>query len=182
MSATIAHGHHLDLAIDLALAAGHATLRYYQGAVTFELKADGSPLTLADRAAHAAIVEGLSKHTPGIPILSEESSPSELGGRRSWTRYWLVDPLDGTKEFLKKSGEFTINIALVEKGEPVLGVVHLPVPDVTYFAGRHTGAYVRRGNMPVRPIQTRSLPADEVVVLASRDHAGPELEGILSKI
>jgi 3'(2'), 5'-bisphosphate nucleotidase len=174
--------HFVDVAIDLAIAAGRAALRHYEGNVAFASKADGSPLTRADCESHKTIARGLSSLTPEIPLLSEESSPSEVHSRRSWTRFWLVDPLDGTKEFLKKTGEFTVNIALVEEGEPVLGVLHLPVTGVTYFASKTGGAHVLRGGGPARLITARPLVPHEVVVLASRDHAGPELEAILARV
>jgi 3'(2'), 5'-bisphosphate nucleotidase len=171
----------LDVAVDLAVAAGRAVLDHY--AVTaFERKEDGSPLTLADRAAHRTIQEGLSRATPEIPLLSEESPPEEIARRREWTRFWLVDPLDGTKEFLKKSGEFTVNIALIEGGEPLLGVVHVPVSGLTYFAEKGRGAFVKAGDAAPRPIRTRALAAEETLVLASRDHGGPALEAILARV
>jgi 3'(2'), 5'-bisphosphate nucleotidase len=175
----------LETAIDLAVDAGRVVLRHYwdtvnRALVEVERKADGSPLTLADRDAHRTIAEGLARRAPGIPLLSEESAPDEVAGRRGWARFWLVDPLDGTKEFLKKSGEFTVNVALITDGAPALGVVHWPVGDTTYFASRE-GAFVRRGGS-TRPIHARPLPAGEVVVVASRDHGGPELEALLARI
>jgi 3'(2'), 5'-bisphosphate nucleotidase len=170
----------LDVALEVALAAGEAALQN-RGAPA-EGKADGSPVTAADRAAHAAIVEGLARLTPGIPVLSEESPPEQVADRRSWERFWLVDPLDGTKEFLKRSGEFTVNVALVLGDEPVLGVVHVPEQDVTYSARLGGGARVRRGSEPPAAIRVRALAPGEVVVLASRDHAGPELEALLARV
>jgi 3'(2'), 5'-bisphosphate nucleotidase len=172
----------LDTAIQLALAAGRVVLRHYESReIEVELKSDGSPLTLADRDAHRTIARGLAQATPEIPLLSEESSAGDIESRRSWPRFWLVDPLDGTKEFLKRSGEFTINLALVEGTAPVLGVVHLPVDDVTYFASREGPARVRRGGAAARSIRTRPL-AQAPVVLASHDHAGPELDAILGRV
>lgn len=182
MGAMVQHADLLDAAIDLALAAGRAALRHYEGSIAFTNKADGSPLTAADTAAHETIAEALGRLTPDIPMLSEESAPSQVAERRTWTRFWLVDPLDGTKEFLKKSGEFTVNIALIEGAEPVLGIVHLPVTKVTYFASKTGGAAMSRGREAVHPIAVRSLPADGAVVLASRDHAGVELDAILARV
>lgn len=170
----------LDAALEVALAAGAAALRH-QGAPA-EDKPDGSPVTAADRAAHAAIVEGLGRLTPELPVLSEESLPEHVAGRRSWPRFWLVDPLDGTKEFLKRSGEFTVNVALVAGSEPVLGVVHVPAQDVTYSARLGDGAQVRRGSQPPVAIRVRALAPGTVLVLASRDHGGPELEAILARV
>src|ERR1700722_19636083 len=105
------------------------------------LKDDRSPLTLADRAAHHRIVERLVALDAGIPILSEESDGIPYETRARYERYWLVDPLDGTKEFIKRNGEFTVNIALIEDGHPTLGVVHAPVLARTYWASRGEGAY-----------------------------------------
>jgi 3'(2'), 5'-bisphosphate nucleotidase len=167
----------LEVAVELAREGGRAALAHYEGTVEVELKADGSPLTRADRASHDAIARGLAPL--GIPLLSEESAPADVARRRTWRRLWLVDPLDGTKEFLKKSGEFTVNIALIDDGAAVLGVVHLPVRDVTYFAGPD-GAHVRRDG-EVRPIRARPL-GSEVVVLASRDHGGAELDALLARV
>jgi 3'(2'), 5'-bisphosphate nucleotidase len=182
MKTSHGHPHWLDAAIELAIAGGRAALRHYEGSIAFTSKADGSPLTLADQASHETISKGLARLAPEIPFLSEESPATEVAGRRSWTRFWLIDPLDGTKEFLKKSGEFTVNIALVEGGEPVLGVVRLPVAGVTYFATKKGGAHLARDREPAHPIRVRPLPTDEVVVLASRDHAGSELEAILARV
>ena len=112
---------------DVAREAGRATLQFYGGTVAVERKGDDSPLTAADKAAHTLILEALRKLTPGVPVLSEESSEMEVAERRKWDTFWLVDPLDGTKEFIKGTGEFTVNIALVSGSEPVLGVVHVPV-------------------------------------------------------
>ncbi|HZU96853.1 MAG TPA: 3'(2'),5'-bisphosphate nucleotidase CysQ [Planctomycetota bacterium] len=170
----------LEVAFTLALEAGRAALRFYDGPVSVEHKSDGSPLTLADKAAHEAIASGLARATPGIPLLSEESPPESIASRRSWERFWLVDPLDGTKEFLKRSGEFTVNVALVERGAPVLGVVHVPVLGVTYTGANRAAHVHSRGAK--RPIRSRALPASEVVVLASRDHAGPELDAMLARV
>jgi 3'(2'), 5'-bisphosphate nucleotidase len=170
----------LEVAFALALEAGRAALRFYAGPIDVERKSDGSPLTLADKAAHEAIASGLARETPGIPLLSEESSPESVAARRSWERFWLVDPLDGTKEFLKRSGEFTVNVALIERGAPVLGVLHVPVLGVTY-TGASGAAHVHSGGAK-RPIRSRPLPAREVVVLASRDHAGPELDPMLARV
>ena len=170
----------LAVAEALAVEAGKAALCHYDAPGPVEQKADSTPLTAADRAAHQVIAEGLSRVSPRLPLLSEESPPESVRDRRSWSRYWLVDPLDGTKEFLKRSGEFTVNIALVEDRAPVLGVVHAPVLAVTYSGGPK-GAFVRRGGAAPVPIRTRRAPGAPVV-LVSRDHAGPETEALLARI
>jgi len=166
---------------EVAAEAGRAALEHY-GSSEFERKADGSPLTLADRAAHRTIQEGLGALTPDIPVLSEESSPDETKDRRSWVRFWLVDPLDGTKEFLKKTGEFTVNIALISGHEAVLGVLHVPVPGRTYSAARGKGAFAEGPGEARRPIHVRSLREDDLVVVASKDHGGAEVDALLAKL
>lgn len=124
-----------DSVTQLAIEAGNAILRIYQRDFDIEQKADASPLTEADLAAHSVITQGLAELTPKVPVLSEESAVIPWSERRQWTRYWLVDPLDGTKEFIKKNGEFTVNIALIENGEPIWGVVHAPALNCTYEGG-----------------------------------------------
>lgn len=148
----------------------------YQGEHEVERKADDSPLTAADRAAHVVIVEGLRALAPQIPVLSEEGCAIPFEERRGWGRYWLVDPLDGTKEFIKRNGEFTVNIALVEDGQPVLGVVFAPALDVLYFAQRGTGAFRQEGAGEAVAIHVRPHRADDPWrVVASRSHLGEEV-------
>ena len=163
---------HLGI-IRIAESAGDAILDVYRredhGATR---KADDSPLTLADRAAHDVIVAGLAELDPGTPVLSEESEPVTDGERLEWGRFWLVDPLDGTKEFLKRNGEFTVNIALIEGGRPVLGVVHAPVLATTYWATLGGGAYKREGAAADRRIGVSDYRASGLRVVASRSHAG----------
>ena len=171
-------------ALDAARAGGQAILGYYGQPLTVDAKADDSPLTQADLAAHRTITARLAES--GIPVLSEESAPAEVAGRASWDRFWCVDPLDGTKEFVKgsqvppvTSGEFTVNVALVEDGAAVLGVVHVPVHDVTYWAADGQAWKQEKDGEPIR-ITTRPAPADALTVVASRDHAGAEVAAILS--
>ena len=137
----------LDEIVRIAHDAGDAILTVYRGAdFGTTLKADRSPLTLADRHAHETIAGALARLTPEIPLLSEESEEVPYATRAAWTRFWLVDPLDGTKEFLNRNDEFTVNIALIERGRPVLGVVYAPRLAVTYAAQRGTA----RGGETVR--------------------------------
>lgn len=166
----------------LARRAGNAILQVYSGTFSIEHKSDDSPLTAADMAAHRIIVEGLHALTPDIPVLSEESSNIPWATRAAWERYWLVDPLDGTREFIKRNGEFTVNIALVEDHAPVLGVVLAPVPGELYFALHGEGAFVERapGAMP-RPIKTRTAPGIPVVA-GSRSHARERTGAMLAKL
>jgi len=167
---------------DVAREAGRAALRFHGGPLAVERKADDSPLTAADRAAHTLIVESLRRLTPTLPVLSEESDARETAGRHEWNTFWLVDPLDGTKEFIKGSGEFTVNIALISGAEPVLGVVHVPVSGVTYWGARDHGAFrADPGQEPVA-LRTREAAMDRLIVVASRDHAGPRVEALLARL
>ncbi|MDC0711232.1 3'(2'),5'-bisphosphate nucleotidase CysQ [Stigmatella sp. ncwal1] len=162
--------------------AGRATLAFHGGAVPFERKADHSPLTAADKAAHGLIVNALRQLTPHIPVLSEESSEQEAAGRHAWDTFWLVDPLDGTKEFIKGTGEFTVNIALISGTGPVLGVVHVPVTGVTYWGSRGGSAFkAQAGQAPVA-LHTRPANRDQLVIVASKDHAGPRVEALLRRL
>jgi 3'(2'), 5'-bisphosphate nucleotidase len=169
-------------ACEIAEQAGRRILSFYRRPGAVEQKADSSPLTQADRAAHELILHELRRLTPEIPVLSEESPEEEIAGRRSWTRFWLVDPLDGTKEFLKQTGEFTVNLALIEEGAPVLGVVHVPVRGLTYYAGRGRGAYCSLPPEEPRRIQVRRADPARLGVVASRDHAGPLVRALLERL
>ncbi len=125
--------------------AGEAILRIYDGDFAVERKADNSPLTLADLESQRVILDSLATLTPGVPVLSEESAHAPWSERRDWTELWVVDPLDGTREFVKRNGEFTINIALIVAHEPVLGIVAAPAQDVLYWGAQGQGAHRRRG-------------------------------------
>ena len=169
----------LDLALRAARAGGDAILPFVGQEVPVDYKSDDSPLTQADLASHRAIVAVLEAEAPEIPILSEEGHPETLD-RSSWTRFWCIDPLDGTKEFVKGSGEFTVNVALIEDGAPVMGVVHVPVKGVAY-GGDARGAFKEVGGER-RPITTRPAPEAALTVVASRDHAGPEIAECIARI
>lgn len=160
----------LPAVTDLARRAGVEILAVY--AQTFEVthKADHSPLTLADMRAHEIIVRGLQELTPDIPVLSEEASDIPYETRREWHRYWLVDPLDGTKEFVSRNGEFTVNIALVEHHAPVLGVVHVPVSDTTYAGDVDSGAVRQTGIASAVEITVRVPASEPLRVVGSRSH------------
>lgn len=172
----------LDRVVTIAEQAGNAILEIYAAGFDVDLKDDGSPLTEADVASHRLITASLGALTPDIPILSEESAeqaPYEL--RRAWRRFWLVDPLDGTKEFVRRNGEFTVNVALIEDGVPILGVVHAPVLSLTYaaVAGR-PAVRLREGGSEL--IQAESVQGDMLRVVASRSHAGPETDRFLDAL
>ena len=168
----------------IARAAGAAIMKIYHGEDFGETsKADNSPLTLADMAAHNVIVEGLRGLTLQYPILSEEAADISYAVRSEWATFWLVDPLDGTKEFLKRNGEFTVNIALVEHGVPVLGVVYAPVLDICYFAARGTGAFMQLGDDAVQTIQAEAHSANSAIkVVASRSHSDARTAALLQKL
>lgn len=167
--------HLIDPLRRLAHDAGEAILALYHTRDEAEAKSDGSPVTAADRAAHEILVAGLHALAPGIPVVSEED-PEAHGAAAHADTFWLVDPLDGTKEFIRGSGDFTVNIALIQGGEPHLGIVAAPATGTTYFASRTDGsAFVDLGGAEQR-IGTRQADPAHVVVAASRDHAGPLIE------
>ena len=167
----------------VARAAGQAILGIYsQADLGIETKADQSPLTAADRAAHATIAAGLAHLAPAIPLWSEESADVDWQTRRDWPEFWLVDPLDGTREFIKRNGEFTVNIALVRDHEAVLGVVHAPVLGRDYYGYRDGGAFRMDEDGVARPIRVRSPASPPVRVAGSRSHRGTSLDGILEML
>jgi len=172
----------LDSLHDIALEAGRRILDVYERDFAVEQKQDGSPLTLADRAAHEVISTGLAALEPAWPILSEEAAEISWDERRRWRRLWLVDPLDGTREFVSRNGEFTVNIALIEAGEPVLGLVYVPLLGVTYYAARGHGAFRRREGEPARPVHARPYAGGPPIVVTSRSHPGEQLAGYLGRL
>ncbi len=145
-------------------------------------KEGGSPLTLADRAANSVITRALAELTPDVPILSEESKAEPYDVRKSWKRLWIVDPLDGTKEFIKRNGEFTVNIALVEDGTPMLGVVYAPALRVTYYGVKGAGAFRLKDDVLARLSVSDYSRGGPLKVVASRSHRGPALDSFLEKV
>ncbi len=172
----------IEALIDLAREAGEAILKIYNTDFSVYEKSDQSPLTEADMASHKVIVKGLAELTPEIPILSEESAHIPYETRRGWQRYWLVDPLDGTKEFIKRNGEFTVNIALIEGERPVWGVVHVPVSGVTYYGGASLGAFRQDDDGDERAIAVCAERRDPARVAGSRSHAGESLQRYLDNL
>lgn len=167
----------------IAREAGNAILEYYAGDAQMTAKSDGSPLTLADTAAEAVILDALRDWNAEIPVISEETAAAPYEERRHWQSFWLVDPLDGTKEFLNRNGEFTVNIALVQNGEPVLGVVYAPALDLMYTGGKGLGSWKVAGGQPGVRIAHESPPTGgPFVVIESRSHGSPELEEYLRTI
>lgn len=168
--------------VQLSRRAGDAILEVYQRDFDVVTKDDNSPLTQADLASHQVITEALATLTPDIPVLSEESGHISAAERLSWSRYWLIDPLDGTKEFINRNGEFTVNIALIDAHQPRLGIVHVPVRQKTYFGVVGEGAWLQDGSEPARRIRTRRPAPGIPVVVGSRSHANPALESCLAPI
>lgn len=165
--------------LELVQAAGQATLPYWQANVAVETKADESPVTAADIAAHNVLAAGLVELDTNIPVLSEEDCDIPLAQRQQWTRWWLVDPLDGTKEFIRGSAEYTVNVALIEHGQVVFGVVGVPVTGSIYYGGAEFGAHCLDADGQTRTLQMRVAPQDELVVVASKRHSSPAQEALL---
>jgi len=173
----------IEAVIQLARDAGQAILEVYAREFEVETKADDSPLTEADMASHRLIVEGLGKLDPGIPVLSEEAADIPFSTRKQWRRWWLVDPLDGTREFIKRNGEFTVNIALIEHGVPMLGVVHAPVTGYLVHARRGHGAFLRDPATGEDLKLSAQIPAHRPLrVTASRSHLDERTARVLERI
>jgi 3'(2'), 5'-bisphosphate nucleotidase len=173
-----------DALIDIVERAGAAILEVYEGDIEVTNKDDASPLTQADLAAHEIIVAGLKQATPDIPVVSEESAIPPYAQRSQWPSYWLVDPLDGTKEFVNRNGEFTVNIALIEGGRAVWGIVGVPVQARIFIGDVRAGQAWLREDGQLQAIHSRKMSAQqqEVVVVASRSHGGERLEGYLDAL
>ncbi|KGX93923.1 3'-5'-bisphosphate nucleotidase [Pontibacillus halophilus JSM 076056 = DSM 19796] len=175
--------------IEIAVEAGNAILEvYHAGDVEVQYKEDQSPLTIADQRSHDVIFRKLAEQTPEIPVLSEEGGELAYEQRVDWERFWLIDPLDGTKEFIKGNGEFAINIALVENGIPILGVIYAPVLDVVYFAEQGEGAYKLEGvkNKTDFSQDSISLPIlsnrTKTSVVTSRSHLSQETKDYIRRL
>lgn len=175
---------------DIAVAAGKKILEIYHDSdfsQVVDFKSDNSPLTLADQASHEVIVAALQKHFPEIPIISEEGKGIAYEARKDWEMFWLVDPLDGTKEFIKRNGQFTVNIALIHHHRPVVGVIYTPVTEELYYSTTEgyvndleAGAYKRTGTETARKISVRKHEGGKVAVRSS-SHASEEEDVVLSK-
>jgi 3'(2'), 5'-bisphosphate nucleotidase len=165
----------------IAVRAGAAIMRIYDAGFTVQHKEDDSPLTLADLESQRVIIDGLKALAPDIPILSEESAQAPWSERRSWRDLWVVDPLDGTREFVKRNGEFTVNIALVQNHEPVLGVVVAPALGLLYWGARGVGAF-RRGHDGAQVAIRISSPETPLRVVGSRSHASKETQVYLARL
>jgi len=172
----------LPQVLDAVADAGAAILEVYAGSHDVELKGDESPITRADRAAHEILARRLAAIAPGVPVLSEEGEASHPRAvRGAWRDFWLVDPLDGTREFINRNGEFTVNVALVRDHRPVLGVVAAPALGQTFYAADGVGAFRREDGREARPIRVRRAAAP-LVVVGSRSHRGDSLDGLLARL
>lgn len=156
-------------------------MQVYGAEFSVQHKLDESPLTLADLESQRIIIEGLGRLTPDIPILSEESAQAPWTQRRGWRELWVVDPLDGTREFVKRNGEFTINIALIVEHEPLLGIVAAPARQLLYWGAAGTGAYRRAGDAPPSKIQV-ATPRRPLRVVGSRSHASARTQAYLATL
>ena len=172
----------LEQLVALSRLAGDAILEIYKQDFVVEQKSDNSPLTQADLASHRLICDAIAEIDPRTPVLSEESTEIPFSQRSQWSEYWLVDPLDGTREFVNRNGEFTVNIALIIGHQPVMGVVHVPVSGVSYFGGVGLGAFKMVGEKDAERISTRQPAAEPMVVVGSRSHANPNLERRLESL
>ena len=167
----------IALLLEITQDAGAAIMRFYHSDVGTTFKQDNSPVTEADLAADQVIKVGLLRHWPNVPILSEESADIDVEIRSQWQTFWLVDPLDGTKEFINRNGEFTVNIALIHNGIPVFGVVYAPAKDLLYWGGEAYGAFKRdvkaQQTILAEVLDTENPP----VVVVSRSHPSERLQG-----
>lgn len=168
--------------IEISHGAGDLILEIYDAGFSVETKEDGSPLTTADQRSHDYILSRLTQLTPGTPTISEESRSIEYASRKGWKQYWLVDPLDGTKEFVRRSGEFTVNIALIQANKPVLGVVHTPVKRWTHWGIAGGGAWLSHDGEEPRRIHVRHYSGGEATIVASRSHGRGPLKTFLDRL
>ena len=168
--------------LDLARRAGAAILEVYASTVEVTAKADASPLTLADLRSHETIGAGLRALTPEVAVLSEESSDLTFATRQQWRTFWLVDPLDGTKEFIARNGQFTVNIALVHEHQSVFGVVYVPARDKMYWGGRDYGAFAQNARQSAERIHVRAHAGTPLRIVGSRSHASDQLTQRLPRL
>jgi 3'(2'), 5'-bisphosphate nucleotidase len=169
-------------ACELARQAGEKIMCFYEGGAAVTWKKDASPLTSADSASHDFLMEALRSLTPEIPVISEESDEVINGFVAAGSSFWLVDPLDGTKEFIKGTHDFTVNLALIEAGQPVMGVVYAPARNLIYYGSRNSGSWRKAGHELVTRVSTRRADASRLSVVASKDHAGPLVSTMLARL
>lgn len=168
--------------LEIAENAGKATLEIYDREFTIEEKEDRSPVTEADKKSNEIIITALSDIYPDIPFISEETKQTPFAERKDWKYYWLIDPLDGTKEFIKKNGEFTINIALIKDQIPILGVIYVPVKDIFYYAQKGKGSFKIEKGASAQPIQaSQQTTQEKLVVVGSRSHGSETLNAFIEE-
>ncbi len=172
----------LDPVIQIAYQAGKVIMEVYESGFHIEEKSDHTPVTEADLAANNIIETSLKELTPHLPILTEEATITPYSERKNWQRYWLIDPLDGTREFIKRNGEFTVNIALIDGDESVMGVVYAPVIGVLYYAAKGQGAFKQASTNEPVTIQVREKCADKTVVACGRSHPTEEVIHFLDNL
>lgn len=172
----------IEQILETAQAAGQAILNYYDDDIEVSSKEDDSPLTKADMASHHVIMEALERLDPETPVISEESGIPDYDERKTWDSFWIVDPLDGTKEFIKKNGEFTVNIALIEQGIPTMGVVYVPAKEVFYYAEKGKGSFKKeKGKQATRIFSDAADKNLPLKVVCSRSHGSDTLEDELAE-
>ena len=172
----------LDPVIQIAYQAGKVIMEVYDAGFSVEHKSDHTPVTEADMAANKVIVSSLKELTPHLPILTEEAKPTPYSQRKKWERYWLIDPLDGTREFIKRNGEFTVNIALIDGDESVMGVVYAPVIGVLYYAAKGQGAFKQASINEPKEIHVREKCSGKTVVACGRSHPTDEIKAFLENL
>ena len=168
--------------IEIAKDAGLAIVQIYNSDFDYELKKDFSPITKADNISHKIITERLKILAPKIPIISEENCDIPYSIRSRWKKYWLVDPLDGTKEFIKKNGDFTVNIALIDNNTPIFGVIHIPITNETYWGSKVNGSFYSNANNDVKQIRVSKNNNNPIRLVASRSHPSEMLNDLLEKM
>ena len=168
--------------VEIAKEAGMAITEIYNSDFDYQLKKDLSPITAADNLSHNIITERLKTLTPQTPILSEENCNIPYKIRSQWTQYWLVDPLDGTKEFISKNGEFTVNIALIENNTPIFGVIDIPITNETYWGSKVNGSFCSDANNDIKQINVSEDNQNPIRLVASRSHPSEMLNDLLEKI
>ncbi len=171
----------IERLIETAKKAGDRIMDFYSAPIEVELKADNSPLTLADSAAHQIILQDLKRFFPELPVISEEQKNLDYEIRKNWDRTWMVDPLDGTKEFIRKNGEFTVNIALIEDGRPVFGIVYLPAKKQLYYGMEGKGAFYRTGDAEHKINVNPPEKGGKLILAGSRSHQSPEIEKFIER-
>lgn len=173
---------HAEAVKSIAIDAGALILKYYRGELQVEIKEDDSPVTIADKKANDFIVEKLNALTPTIPVVSEENEELVNVAASKSERFWLVDPLDGTKSFIKKQDQFTVNIALIEKGMPIGGVVYVPAQGICYFTAEDGKSYKQADGETARQIAVRAIPEAGATVVASKSHRTEETDLFIDRL